>query len=99
MARGYVSGLLAVNTGWDKTCTDQAVLQKAFRLGVRLAQDIQKGAAYPLQNLGGRLINRLFVRKAFAANVIAHKDGDMRAVYENLVSRGLLKKETGNVAL
>lgn len=92
-ARGYVSGLLAVNTGWNKTCTDDAVLHKAFRLGIRLAHDIKKGATYPLQNLGGRLINRLFVRKVFSGNVLAHKDGGMRAVYENLVSRGYLKKE------
>lgn len=88
--RGYVTGILAVNIGWDKTCTNEITLFKAYLLGVKLSKDITERKTYPMQNLMGRLINRLFVRNAFIQNVLANKEDNMKAVYENLIGRGLL---------
>ena len=89
--RGYFSGHLGVALGYDKVDTKPEVLLKAYNLGVKLANDIKKKRKYPFQNLIGRLMIILFVKKIILKNIYNNRDGDMKAVYENLTSRGMIK--------
>ena len=89
--RGYMSGYLGVKLGYEKIDSRPDVMSKAYQLGGRLADDIVKKRKYPFQSLKDRMITALIVRKLILKNIYANKDGQMKAVYENLLNRGLIK--------
>lgn len=89
-ARGYVSGSLGVHVGNDRIEQKQEALHKAYLLGKKLVSDIKTGRKYPFQDLLNRGFTRLVVTPIIKKNILQHKDHTMKAVYENLVERGLL---------
>ena len=89
--RGYVSGYLGVAVGYDRIENNPKALNKAYKLGTKLVNDIAKKRKYPFQSLKDRVIISLFVRKSILKNIYTNRDGDMKAVYENLIGRGLIK--------
>ena len=88
--RGYVSGFLGASSRGKGVAADPETLRKAHELGRKLAQDIQGGREYPLQNLAGRLVNRFILKPNFSTAILDHREGMMKGVYENLRGRGLL---------
>ncbi len=88
--RGYVSGMLAINVGHDATCSDPALLRRAWLLGQKLAEDARGGRRYPLQGLSRRMLNKLVLKHVFTHNILQHRNGIMKAVYTDLKSRGLI---------
>lgn len=89
--RGYVSGHLGVAVGYERIESKPEAMEKAYKLGAKLAKDIVRKKKYPFQSLKDRLIISLFVRKIILKNIYTNKDGNMKAVYENLSERGLIK--------
>ncbi len=93
--RGYLSGYLGVKLGYDRIEARPDALAKAYRLGQKLADDIRTGRKYPFQKLFDRLMMALVVRRIILRNIYANRDGQLKAVYENLVSRGLIRPAPG----
>ncbi len=90
-ARAYVSGSLGVARGGKRVEEKSAALDKARRLGRHLADDIRRGRRYPFQNLVGRAISALLMRSAFEKSIKSFRHREMKAVYESLVRRGLIR--------
>jgi multimeric flavodoxin WrbA len=90
-ARGYSSGTLGVLRHGKRVDEQPAALARARALGSKLADDIRRRRGYPFQNLPGRLIAALFVRKNMERSIAAFRHGPMKAAYENLVARGLVR--------
>ena len=88
--RGYVSGFLGASSRGKGVAADPETLRKARELGRKLAQDIQSGRRYPLQNLVGRLMNRFILKPNFTTVILNYREGMMKGAYENLRQRGLL---------
>jgi multimeric flavodoxin WrbA len=89
--RGYLSGYLGVKLGYDRIEAHTEALAKAYRLGQKLADDIKTKRTYPFQKLFDRLMMTFVVRRIILRNIYANKDGRMKAVYENLISRKLIR--------
>ncbi len=89
--RGYASGHFGVAIGNGRIEDHPKAMKKAYKLGVKLANDIIHKRKYPLQCLKDRLIIALFARKIILRNIYTNKNGNMKAVYDNLVERGLIK--------
>lgn len=89
--RGYSSGYFGVKLGYDRIEARPDALAKAYRLGQKLADDIRTGRKYPFQKLFDRLQMALIVRRIILKNIYTNKDKRMKAVYANLVSRGLIR--------
>lgn len=89
--RGYASGYLGIAVGYDRIESNPEAMKRAYKLGVKLAKDIVRQRKYPFQRWKDRLITSLIVRKIILKNIYANRDGNMKAVYENLVERGLIK--------
>jgi multimeric flavodoxin WrbA len=88
--RGYISGYLGASSSPNGVAANAEVLRQARELGKKLARDIQSGRTYPLQNLLGRLMNRLLIEPRIRAVIVQYREGMMRGVYESLTARGLL---------
>jgi multimeric flavodoxin WrbA len=88
---GYATGALGIARGWEKVERMPEALEKARALGRRLVEDIAERRSYPAQRLLDRAITAAFVRPMIRKNVLDHRHGEMRAVYENLVARGLMQ--------
>jgi multimeric flavodoxin WrbA len=88
--RGYISGYLGASSSPNGVAEDAEALRQARELGRKLAQDIQSGRAYPLQNLFGRLLNRLLIEPRIRTVIVQYRESVMRGVYESLIARGLL---------
>lgn len=88
--RSYVTGCLGGKVGWGHARDDPVLVRKARRLGARMAEDIRKERRYPLQGLGGRVVQALFLRRMIARNILDNRGGSMAAVYADLRARGLL---------
>jgi multimeric flavodoxin WrbA len=88
--RGYVSGYPVARSSPKGVAADAEALSKARELGRKLARDIQSGRRYPLQNLLGRLLNRLVIEPRIRAAIVQYRESVMRGVYESLTGRGLL---------
>ena len=88
--RGYVSGRLAVNVGWDGVGQDHAARKKAYALGRKVSGDIAAGPRYPFQGILKRMLHRVVLKRVFRNNVLQNKETRMRAVYENLAARDLI---------
>ncbi len=88
---GHVSGTLGVLRGDDRIETKPKALAQARQLGRRLVEDIEKRPTYPFRNIGNRILVTLILRKVMRRNILENKDNEMKAVYENLTTRGLLE--------
>jgi len=86
-----VSGTLGVLRGWNRIEEKPEALAKARELGRKLVADIRRGRRYPFRNVFSRLLTALVVRRVARRNVLANRQNRMKAVYENLVSRELIK--------
>ncbi len=89
--RGYLTGYIGVKLGGDRIESRPDALTKAYSLGQKLADDIRTERTYPFQKLFDRLMTALVVRRIILQNIYTHKDGQMKAVYDNLVGRGLIR--------
>ena len=89
--RARVSGSLALALRGRQALDMPEALDKAQRLGRRMAEDILGRRAYPLQGLGARLVNRLLMRPMMGQAIEKHREQGLQAVYANLVERGLLR--------
>lgn len=88
--RGYVSGVLGVAIGKGNVKDDSNALMKAYNLGKKMSNDIKTDNKYPLQNLIGRLINSIMIKPHFKKVILRDKETNMKAVYNNLMQRGLV---------
>jgi multimeric flavodoxin WrbA len=89
--RGFMTGYIGAAIGNDRIETKQKEMEKAYKLGIKLVNDIKTGKKYPFQRLFDRMITALIVRKIILNNIYQNKDDGMKAVYENLVGRNLIK--------
>ncbi len=89
--RGYSTGSIGVKLGRDRIEERPEELAKAYRLGRRLVEDIQMERKYPFQKLFDRAMTALVVRRLILRNIYQNREGMMRAVYENLLERGLIR--------
>ena len=89
--RGYRTGYLGIKLGYDRVENRAEALEEAYKLGCKLVHDIESSRKYPFQRIVDRTINALLVRRIILKNIYANKDGRMKAVYENLVSRRLIR--------
>ena len=89
--RGYMTGYIGVKLGYERIETKTHVLELAYKLGERLANDIKGKKRYPFQKIMDRVITALVVRRIILKNIYTNKNGIMKAVYEDLVQRNLIK--------
>jgi hypothetical protein len=91
--RARVSGSLAVTLRGRKVQDIPEALERARKLGLRIVEDIRCRRGYPLQGLGQRILNRLLLRPMMGRVITDRREKELRAVYANLVGRGLLQSE------
>ena len=89
--RAFMSGYIAASLGYSRVEEKPETLKKARSLGSKLVGDITTNRKYPLQKLFDRIMMSLIVRRIILKNIYTNKDGIMKAVYENLVNRDLIK--------
>jgi hypothetical protein len=63
---------------------------KASELGEKLTRDIKENKNYYSQNILSRIVLHNFVRPSIRKYIIAKKQDETKAVYDNLYQRGLL---------
>ena len=85
---GYVSGTLGVALDWDHVKEYPEHLEKAYHLGENLVTDIKNEKKYYTQKLYKKMINALFLKRTMKKNILKHKEGRMKAVYEYLDDQG-----------
>lgn len=90
--RSYVTGIVAqglwkgrVDKHYPKT------MKRAYKLGKNMVRAIQKGKTYPFQNLLGRLMIVLFARRLKKKWILARKDKECKALYQDLKAKGFVK--------
>jgi multimeric flavodoxin WrbA len=88
--RGYITGFLGASSGANGVENNPIALRKARALGRKLARDIRSGKGYPLQNLGGRLLNRFILKPSYSKAILDYREGPVKGVYQNLWQRGML---------
>lgn len=88
-ARSFSSGYMGESTRGGRQA-DEAVLQKARALGSKLVSDIKTGRRYALQGLLGRMISSVLMKPAFRKYILENREGDAKALFESLKTRGLL---------
>jgi multimeric flavodoxin WrbA len=89
--RGYMTGHIGAKVGYGTVATNIGIMEKAYEMGKKLVKDIEKKRKYPFQKIFNRIIIRLFARKVILNNIYSNKDGIMKAVYDNLIMRNLIK--------
>lgn len=87
---GKITGTLPFARGWKRIEEYPKIIEKAKQLGLKMVRDIETKKRYIFQKIGMKLLHKLILKKIFIHNVIANKNGEMRGVYENLVSRGFM---------
>jgi multimeric flavodoxin WrbA len=88
---GYVTGTLGVVRGEQRIESMPEALQRARDLGRRLVADIDQGRRYPFQALLPRAGTALIARRFILRSILNNREGRMKAVYENLVARDLIR--------
>lgn len=89
--RSFTSGYLGEGfSGGRKAAQDVKVLNKARRLGNKIANDIKKGKKYLFQNILGRCISTLIMKPVFGQYIRKNKDGDAKVLYRSLQQRNLI---------
>ena len=91
---GYVTGTLGVLRSGKRVEEKPEALQRARELGFKLAADIEHRRRYPFQALLPRMVTALIVRRFILRSILDNSEGCMKAVYENLVARGLIRPVT-----
>jgi len=90
--RSYSAGYLGAGfKGGRRAENDKALLAKAEKLGVKVADSILTAKRYPLQGIPVRIFNALMTRPLFGAYIKNNKDGESRVLYENLRRRNLIR--------
>lgn len=88
-ARSYCSGYLG--EGFSKgRSLDGKALKNAAKVGAKLTKDIINARSYAMQGLPMRLISSIMMKPAFAKYIVGNREGETKALYENLHRRGLL---------
>ena len=88
---GFVTGYLGVKVGYNQITAYPGELRKAYQLGKKVVRDIKARRSYPLQKLFEKMLMKVVVRKIILKNISQNRDGIMKAVYDDLVKRNLLK--------
>lgn len=88
--QGIVSGTLGAIVGFGDV---QSYLNKAYHLGNKMTLDIKKQKKYPLQMLSEKIMFNLFLRRIMSKNIIEHREGKRKSVYQYLKREGLLRKD------
>ena len=91
-ANAHTTGFLGVKVGQKKIDDFPAEINKAYKLGEKLANDIRKNKKYPFQKLFDKFLIKIMIRKVILKNIYSNKDGIMKAVYNNLVRRKLINE-------
>jgi multimeric flavodoxin WrbA len=89
---GYVTGTLGVVRGSKRIEDMPEKLQRARELGCKLVSDIERRRRYPFQLLLPRLGTALIARRFILRSILDNREGRMKAVYENLVARGVIQR-------
>ncbi|TYQ12781.1 UNVERIFIED_CONTAM: multimeric flavodoxin WrbA [Acetivibrio alkalicellulosi] len=89
--RAFMSGYIGLKIGNERIENKTSHLKKAYKLGNKLFKDIDSKKKYPFQKVGDRLITLLLVRRIILNNIYKNKDGSMKAVYEDLANRNLIR--------
>lgn len=89
--RSFMSGYVAASLGYNRVEENQKIMNQAHLLGMKLVKDIGANKKYPFQKLFDRIMISLVVRRIILKNINTNKDGIMKAVYENLIDRKLIK--------
>lgn len=90
-SRCYISGTLGSSVGWDSIDKFPSELNKAFRLGEKMATDIQNKNTYPFQKLFDRILKACVLKNIMTSNILAQKETTMKAVYQYHLSKGWIK--------
>lgn len=88
--RSYISGILGASylpNGVDKK---PEILKDVYNLGGVIVQDIKANKKYPLQNLSKRCITTFFTKPIFTKFITNGRESNTKAVYNNLLQRGIL---------
>lgn len=88
--RSYLSGVLSAHLGYRPVRDIPELEFRARHLGKKLVKDIRQKKKYPLQKLPSRILNNLLVRKIILKNINENRDGQLKAVYQNLKDRKLM---------
>lgn len=88
--RSFISGTLGVSIRQNKVSEKSDGLLKASELGEKLIRDIKENKNYYSQNILSRIVLHNFVRPSIRKYIIAKKQDETKAVYDNLYQRGLL---------
>lgn len=88
--RGYVCGTYGLAVKDKKASEYPDSLEACRALGKKMVGDIKDKKTFPMQNLGLRIINKLFVRPNMSRFIIEKKDGIYKAIYESLNRQGVL---------
>ena len=84
---GRISGVLGVHIGHGDAT---AALPQARKLGRKVAEDIRTQKKYPFQRLFENLLNALVLKRLMRKNVLEHKEGAMKGVYEYWLAKGYI---------
>jgi len=91
---GYVTGILGAMRSGKRIEDKPKALQRARELGFKLVADIERRRRYPFQALFPRMMTVLIVRRFILRNILDNREDRMKAVYENLVARGVIRPVT-----
>ncbi len=89
--RGFVSGYLGVATRGEHIKNNKKILDKAMKLGLKIAMDIKGKQKYKYQNISGRFMKKILIKPMFKKVILKNKERNMKAIYENLKERGLIE--------
>jgi multimeric flavodoxin WrbA len=84
---GRISGILGVSIGHGDAT---AALPQARDLGRKIVDDIQTQRKYPFQKLLESLVRALILKPLMRKNVLEHKNGEMKGVYEYWLAKGYI---------
>lgn len=84
---GRISGILGVSIGHGDAT---AALLQARDLGRKIVDDIQTQRKYPFQKLLESLMRALILKPLMRKNVLEHKNGEMKGVYEYWLAKGYI---------
>lgn len=89
--RGYISDVLGAGFLKGKAASEDSIaMMKARNLGKKISRDIINENRYPGQKPFTRFVSNLIVKPQFIKYISREKEHDTKAVYSNLVHRGLL---------